>query len=157
MTIQPRPLKREQIEKTIRTYFDGCNEANIEKMLSCFVPDAQHYFPRGAPQGPFLSARAIAEGWKRAVETWGSFWTIDLLLIDEVRNEAAMEWTHFKRRAGLVLRGAELYSLNEDGLITEIRAYYASPISDPPVDHELGGFDYDARGYPIAPPGRSDY
>jgi SnoaL-like protein len=106
---QQRSLKREWIENVIRTYFDGCNEANIEKMLSCFVPDARHYFPRGAPQGPFLSARAIAEGWKRAVETWGSYWTIDVLLIDEVRNEAAMEWTHFKTRTGLVLRGAELY------------------------------------------------
>jgi len=146
---QQRSPKRERIENVIRTYFDGCNEANIEKILSCFVPDARHYFPRGAPQGPFLGARVIAEGWKRAVETWGSYWTIDVLPIDEGRNEAAMEWTHFKTRTGLMLRGAELYSLNEEGLITEIRAYYASPTSNPPVNHELGAFDYAARGYPL--------
>ena len=67
-----------------------------------------------------------------------------------------MEWTHFKTRAGLVPRGAELYNLNEEGLITEIRAYYASPTSNPPVNHELGDFDYSARGYPIEPPSSSN-
>jgi hypothetical protein len=87
----------------------------------------------------------------------GAYWTIDVLLIDAVRNEAAMEWTHFKTRTGLVLRGAELYSLNEEGLIMEIRAYYASPTSNPAVNHELGDFDYAARGYPIEPPSRSDH
>ncbi len=44
----------------------------------------------------------------------------------------------------------------EEGLITEIRAYYASLISNPVVNHELGDFDYSARGYPIEPPSRSD-
>jgi hypothetical protein len=55
------------------------------------------------------------------------------------------------------VRGAELYPLNEEGLITEIRAYYASPTSNPPVNHELGAFDYAARGYPLEPPVRLDH
>ena len=37
------------MDKLIRKYFDGCNEADIEKMVSCFTPDAVHYFPPGMP------------------------------------------------------------------------------------------------------------
>jgi hypothetical protein len=38
------------------------------------------------------------------------------------------------------------------GLISEIRAYYASP-QDPSLDLlELGGYDYAARGYALEPP-----
>lgn len=76
------------MEAIIRRYFDGCNEADAEKMTSCFAPDGAHYFPAGAPQGPFLSPQEIAEGWQEAVAKLGSRWTIDRLIIDEPRLEA---------------------------------------------------------------------
>ena len=34
---------------------------------------------------------------------------------------------HRKGAAGVILRGAEFYAFDDDGLISEIRAYYASP------------------------------
>jgi hypothetical protein len=142
-----------ELEATIRTYFDGCNEANIAKMTSCMEPDAVHYFPSGAPQGTFFGAQAIAEGWARAVATLGSIWTIDRVLVDAGRFEAAIEWTHFKPRVALYLRGDEWYVFSRAGLIREIRAYYACPTAtDPARTHQLGDFDYAARGYPLAPP-----
>ena len=140
------------LEATIRTYFDGCNEANASKMTSCMEPDAVHYFPAGAPQGTFVGAAAIAAGWIKAVETLGSFWTIDRVLVDASRLEAVIEWTHFKPKQGIHLRGDEWYVFSPAGLIREIRAYYSCPAAVPPRTHEIGDFDYAGRGYPLQPP-----
>jgi ketosteroid isomerase-like protein len=143
---------REAIDQLVRRYFDGCNEADADKIRTCFAEDAVHYFPGGAPQGTFVGAWAIAEGWGKAVATLGSIWTVDHLIVDEHRREAVMEWTHFKPKAGGYLRGDEWYRFDRDLLITEIRAYYACPpVPGTPI-HELGGFDYAGRAYPMTPP-----
>lgn len=144
-------VSREQMERVIREYYDGCNEADVDRILRCFAPDAVHYFPAGAPQGTFLGAKAIAEGWRRFVERIGSLWTIDSLLLDEEKGEASIEWTHFKPGGGVHLRGVEQCRFGGDGLITEIRAYYACPAAEGRT-HELGDFDYAGRGYPLGPP-----
>lgn len=141
------------MEKLIRRYFDGCNEADVEKMVECMEPDAVHYFPPGMYGGPFRGAREIAERWRSAVETLGSYWTVDWVVCDPAANRAAIEWTHFKTKQGVRLRGAETYEFDdESALITEIRAYYASPQDDGLAALELGGFDYAARGYALEPP-----
>lgn len=141
------------LEATIRTYFDGCNQADGKKMVSCMEPEAVHYFPDGAPQGTFFGAQAIADGWIAAVANLGSIWTIDRVLVDASRLEAVIEWTHFKPKAGVYLRGDEWYIFSERGLIREIRAYYACPTSTDPVrSHFLGDVDYEGRGYPMEPP-----
>jgi hypothetical protein len=140
------------LERTMRTYFDGCNEASAEKIKACMEPHCVHYFPAGAPQGTFKGADAIAQGWIRAVQALGSIWTVDHLLIDAARLEAVMEWTHFKPKQGIYLRGDEWYRFSAAGLITEIRAYYACPAAIPGKTHETGDFDYSGRGYPLTPP-----
>lgn len=141
------------MDRLIRRYFDGCNEADIDKMLSCFTPDAVHYFPPGMYEGPFRGAKTIAEKWRTAVNTLGSYWSVDRLLIEPLRYEAVMEWTHFKTKQGTILRGIEWYEFDEhSGLIKEIRAYYASPQAQGMERLELGGFDYKGRDYPMAPP-----
>lgn len=137
---------------TIREYFDGCNEANIEKMVNCFEPDGVHYFPAGAPQGTFFGAQAIAEGWVKAVQNLGSIWTIDRSVVDAEKLEAVIEWTHFKPKVGVYLRGDEWYVFSERGLIKEIRAYYACPTATDPKNHMLGDFEYEQLGYPMQPP-----
>jgi hypothetical protein len=116
-------------------------------------PEAAHYFPAGAPQGTFFGALAIAEGWVKAVQNLGSIWTVDHVIVDAERREAVIEWTHFKPKVGVYLRGDEWYRFSERGLITEIRAYYACPtIPEPSQSHELGDIDYAARGFPMQPP-----
>jgi ketosteroid isomerase-like protein len=140
------------LEQTIREYFDGCNEADPQKMTRCMEPDAVHYFPAGAPQGTFSGADAIAAGWVRAVENLGSIWTIDHMLVDVARLEAVIEWTHFKPKQNIYLRGDEWYVFSERGRIREIRAYYACPAGTPAGTHQLGDFDYERRGYPLSPP-----
>ena len=146
-------ITAEHIEATIRRYFDGCNEADIEKMTGTMEPDAVHYFPAGAPQGPFVGAQAIAQGWVNAVNNLGSIWTIDRIIVDARKLEAVIEWTHFKPKMGTYLRGDEWYIFSPAGRIKEIRAYYACPPNpEKPRNHELGELPYVARGYPMTPP-----
>jgi hypothetical protein len=122
-------------------------------MIQCFTPQAVLYFPPGMYDGPFRGAAKIAERWKSAVENFGSYWTIDALVIDERKAEAAIEWTHFKIKQNKVLRGAEWVVFDTDsGLISEVRAYYASPQAAELDRMELGGFDYTGRGYVLASP-----
>ena len=145
--------ERRRMESLIRHYFDACNAADVEGIAACFVPDAVHYFPPGMYDGPFRGATTIGDKWRKAVETIGSYWTIDRMVCDPGTNQAVIEWTHFKTKDGKVLRGDEWYVFDAStGLISEIRAYYASP-QDPSLERlELGGYDYAAHGYPLEPP-----
>ena len=145
--------ERARMESLIRRYFDACNAADVEGIAACFVPDAVHYFPPGMYDGPFRGATTIGQKWRKAVETIGSYWTIDRMVCDPTSRQAVIEWTHFKTKDGKVLRGDEWYVFDAaSDLISEIRAYYASP-QDPSLERlELGGFDYAGRGYALEPP-----
>lgn len=142
-----------EMEARIRGYFDACNAADAVAIAGFFVPEAVHYFPPGMYAGPFVGAQTIADRWVQAVATLGSRWTVDQVITDSATDRAVIEWTHFKTQNGTVLRGDEWYRFERDtGLITEIRAYYASP-QDPELGVlELGGFAYEDRGYPTRPP-----
>jgi SnoaL-like protein len=149
----PGVLTHEGMEALMRRYFDACNEADVDGIAACFVPDAVHYFPPGMYGGPFVGARTIGERWAGAVATLGSAWSVDNIVTDPNRGTAVMEWTHFKNYAGTILRGDEWYEFDpESGLIREIRAYYASP-QDPALERlEIEGFDYAGRGYGMKSP-----
>lgn len=148
-----REARAAQMEQAIRTYFEGCNEADAEKMIGCFVPDGVHYFPPGMYGGPWRDAETIARSWQHFHETLGSRWTIEKILCDPDRNEAVIEWTHWKTKQGSYLRGDEWYVFDADtGLIQEIRAYYASPAARDLPHLELEGFGYAERGYALEPP-----
>lgn len=140
-------------ENLIREYFAGCNEADVDKMRSCFIAEAVHYFPPGLPDIPWRGARAIAEKWKWCVETLGSRWTIDNVIVGATGDQAVIEWTHWKTAIGEVLRGDEWYVFDgKTGLIREIRAYYASPVDKSAAVNALVDFDYQGRGYTTRPP-----
>lgn len=140
------------MEARIRRYFDDCNAGEVERIAANFEPDGVHYFPPGTYEGPFRGARTIAEKWRAAVQKLGSHWTVDTVLCDPPRRRAVIEWTHFKRAQGIILRGDEWYEFSARGLIREIRAYYASPQDATLRNLELGGFDYAGRGYPLKSP-----
>jgi hypothetical protein len=143
----------EEMEAKIRGYFAACNAADPEAIASFFTPDAVHYFPPGMYGGPFVGAAVIAARWVEAVANLGSIWTVDSVIADPSTGRAVIEWTHFKTKKGTVLRGDEWYQFDlETGLIAEIRAYYASPQSSDLDRLELGGFNYETRGYPLEPP-----
>lgn len=147
-------------EKTIRRYFDGCNEADVDKMTRCFTEDAVHYFPPSMYGGAWRGGRLIAERWAHFVQTKGSAWTIDRLIIAAESHQAVIEWTHYKTAEGTILRGDEWYIFDpETGLIDEIRAYYAAAQHSDQIITELEDFDYAGRGYhlecPVTRPARN--
>ena len=135
----------------IRRYFEACNAADYHALVDCFTADAVHYFPAGLPEVPWRSADTIARKWIWCVETLGSQWTIERILISHDKPEAMIEWTHWKTRSGTALRGAEWYVFDGDR-IQEIRAYYASPADQAMAINELVDFDYAARGYALESP-----
>ncbi|MGI4955071.1 MAG: nuclear transport factor 2 family protein, partial [Janthinobacterium lividum] len=97
-------------EALIRHYFDMCNKADHARLVACFTPDAVHYFPPGLPGAPWRGAQAIADGWVWCVETLGSRWTIEKVLLAEGgKPEAVIEWTHWKAKQNTALRGDEWY------------------------------------------------
>jgi ketosteroid isomerase-like protein len=141
----------------IRRYFDACNAADYDALMSCFTPDAVHYFPPGLPEIPWRTAETISRKWIWCVENLGSQWTIEKILVSHDSDEAVIEWTHWKRKQGTAQRGDEWYVFDaETGLIREIRAYYAAPAVKDPADlpkvggiamGELVDFDYAGRDY----------
>ena len=135
-------------EATIRRYFDACNAADHGALLACFTPEAVHYFPPGLPEIPWRGAQTIARQGIWCVETLGSQWTIEKVLVGADGDEAVIEWTHWKRKSGTAQRGDEWYVFDKaSGLIREIRAYYAAPaVAGRPIG-ELVDFDYAGRGY----------
>ncbi|MGI4801449.1 MAG: nuclear transport factor 2 family protein [Janthinobacterium lividum] len=152
-------------ETLIRRYFDACNAGDYDALVSCFTADAVHYFPPGLPGAPWRGADAIAKGWVWCVETLGSQWTIERLMVGTCSNadgsssdtpEAVIEWTHWKSKQDTALRGDEWYRFTPDcEKITEIRAYYASPAQKGVVIDELYDFDYRGRGYHLALRGKT--
>lgn len=149
---QGAQITKEGMEQWIRAYFDACNSGNVARIAAYFEPDAIHYFPPGMYGGPFRGALAIAERWHAAVRDIGSYWTVDQYIGEPQSRRAVIEWTHFKRKTGVILRGDEWYIFSERGLIQEIRAYYASPQDQSLQRLEIGGFDYAERGYPMSAP-----
>lgn len=149
---QGAEMTNESMEKWIRDYFDACNSGDVPRIAAYFEPDAIHYFPPGMYEGPFRGAVTIAERWQAAVRDMGSFWTVDQFIGDPKSRRAVIEWTHFKRKIGVILRGDEWYIFSTRGLIQEIKAYYASPQDKSLAALEIGGFDYAGRGYPMTAP-----
>jgi len=141
-----QPYSPDYYEALIRRYFDACNAASHEGLVDCFTSDAVHYFPAGLPEVPWRGADTIARKWIWCVETLGSQWTIERVVVSHDKPEAVIEWTHWKNKSGTALRGAEWYDFR-DGKISEIRAYYASPADKEVTINELVGFDYADRGY----------
>ena len=144
-------LSHQKIAQTVYDYMDACTSGDADRIAAWFEPDAVHYFPPGMYDGPFRGAQTIATRWAAAVATLGSRWTVDAVAVDTESQTAVCEWTHFKVRDDVLLRGTEWYEFSARGLITEIRAYYASPQEASLAALELGGFDYAGRGYPLNP------
>ncbi|MFJ9008580.1 nuclear transport factor 2 family protein [Streptomyces canus] len=142
-------LSSQDIEARVRDYMTACTSGDAHAVAAHLTDDAVHYFPPDMYDGPWRGGLFIADRWAEAVRTGRSAWTVDAIAVDAARRTATCEWTHFKQNAGVLLRGTEWYEFDARGLISEIRAYYASP-QDRALQHlELGGFDYAGRGYPL--------
>jgi hypothetical protein len=141
--------RRQLLEQQVRTYFEACNEGSHAKMESVFAPSIVHYFPPGM-FGPRVGSRSIADLWRDMIRRFGSRWTIDRMVSND--EEVVVEWTHWQPATNSSVRGAEWYEFDDAGLITVIKAYYASPRDRTLPANELDGYPYAELGYPLAPP-----
>lgn len=144
--------RRKLLERQVRTYFEGCNEGSQAKMETVFSPSIVHYFPPGM-FGPRVGAASVATLWRDMIRRAGSRWTIDRMLSSD--EEVVVEWTHFQPKTNSHVRGAEWYEFDADGLITVIKAYYASPRDRSLPANELDSYPYADLGYPMAAPDRA--
>lgn len=137
-------------EAMARKYFAACNAADRDAIAGCFTPQAVQYFPAGAA---VVGSDAIADRLMGAVEKLGCVWTVDSIMVDTARSAAVVEWSNFRRANGSHIRGDEwIVFAPGTGLISEIRHYFAVAATDPAQTNELGGFDYESRGYPLTAP-----
>ena len=144
------PVTSQHLESLLRAYFDACNAGDAKTVKACLAPNAVHYFPANERYGPWRGNKEIAEQWAAVVKNGKAHWTIDALLVDCKKAEAVVEWTQFRTKSGKHLRGVDWYVFDRaSGLIAEIRAYYAADEHRGQAAHELGGFEYAKRGYPM--------
>ena len=147
------PSKRTRMHDQVVRYFEACNSGDSARIAACLTADAIHYFPPGMYGGAFRGGQAIGDRWVRAYNELGSRWALETVVVDVETNTAVAEWSHYKTRQGTVLRGDEWYAFDDaTGLISEIRAYYASPQAADLPRLELAEFDYFGRGYSIEAP-----
>jgi len=127
----------------VRAYYADLNSGDADLVARHFTADAVHYYTR---REPHVGARAIADNAALAVRHLNARWTCEHLVASP--EEVAIEWTmafdHPRTGARLLDRGAEFLAIR-DGLICEVRAYYAERGGD------LEGFDHAARGHTARP------
>lgn len=142
----------DELRQRCEDFYAACNRGDIDEMKKHLADDAVHYFPEGSSLGTLRGSDSIASTWNRAVREQGSRWTLDNVLVDTARREAALEWTHYKTKYGGHIRGAEFYIFDNDDRIIELRPYYAAPAPDQSTRYELAEFDYGKRGFSTTPP-----
>ncbi len=128
-----KPLDR------VRAYYDDLSSGDVDAVARHFTDDAVHYYTRRPPH----RGREIAENAAAGVGHLNAVWRLENGVGDD--EQAAIEWTmEFDHPSDpsrrLLDRGAELFSFR-DGLICEVRAYYAERGGD------LVGFDHTAVGH----------
>jgi hypothetical protein len=142
--MKPRQSGHPYIE-TIQRYYQGCNTADFDLMLSTFTTDVVHYF---VDHGAVAGAESLANYWCKIGPRTGANWALDHALVQEPEAviEWSMRWTPDATGQAEVLRGTEWY-LFEGDRIREIRSYHNNFYLQSPDNRRLHDFDYSGRGY----------
>lgn len=144
--IEPRTSGHRYIE-LIKTYYEGCNTADYELLMSTFTDDVVHYF---VDHSAVRGADGLANYWVKVAPRTQANWRLDHALVQETEAviEWSMRWTPAATGSSEVLRGSEWYVFRADK-IAEIRSYHANYYLADPKNRALHDFDYAARGYRI--------
>ena len=137
-------MNEEKHVDTVRRYWDACNSGILEDFKPTLADDVVHYF---LPDrfAPIRGAEHLARFWRKFKQVSNTVWAIDEIIArgDRVVIEWSVFWTPPGTGSRLKMRGSEWYEMR-DGVISEIRAYYAY---DETRDTELTGFPYHDRKY----------
>jgi ketosteroid isomerase-like protein len=107
----------------VRAYYDACNTGDAQAIAAFFTPDAVHLFTR---LPPVETAQAIGEQTAQAVLHAQASWHVEHGIEQgrEVAIEFANHWTDPRDGERKTIRGSEWLTFDDEGLITEVRAYY---------------------------------
>jgi ketosteroid isomerase-like protein len=129
----------------VRAYYEDLRSTDAADIRRHFSADAVHFYTRR--EADRTNAR-IAEYAALAVTHLGAVWRLEHLA-GSPDGAVAIEWTmEFdspKTGERMLDRGAEFFEFDDDGLITEVRAYYNERGGD------LRGFDHKGRGHAVLP------
>ena len=142
--IKPRQSGHPYIE-TIQTYYQGCNSADYDLMMSTFTDDVVHYF---VDHSAVRGGQALANYWCKVGPKTHANWELDHALVQEPEAviEWSMRWTPAATGEPEILRGSEWYRFDGDR-ISEIRSYHNNYYLQSPENRRLHDFDYPGRGY----------
>ncbi|MEM7078207.1 MAG: nuclear transport factor 2 family protein [Pseudomonadota bacterium] len=142
--IEPRTSGHRYIE-LIKTYYQGCNTADFELLMSTFTGDVVHYF---VDHSAVRSAAGLANYWVKVQPRTQANWVLDHALVQEPEAviEWSMRWVPPATGKPEVLRGSEWYLFRDDR-IAEIRSYHANHYLSAPANRALHDFDYAGRKY----------
>lgn len=129
----------------IKRYYDGCNTADVDLMMSTFTDDVVHYF---VDHTKVEGASGLANYWAKVAPKTQANWHLDHAIVqdDEAVIEWSMKWQPFVTKTPEILRGSEWYVFVGDK-IAEIRSYHNNYYLAQPKNRDLWDFDYEARGY----------
>ena len=129
----------------IQHYYQGCNTADIDLMMSVFDADIVHYF---VDHSAVRGAEGLANYWAKVGPKTRANWTLDHIIIQEPEAviEWSMSWLPPQAEEEEILRGTEWY-LFHGNKIREIRSYHNNFYLQNPANRELHDYDYKGRGY----------
>ena len=130
---------------TIHTYYQGCNTADADLMISTFTDDIVHYF---VDHGAVRGAGTLANYWVKVGPKTQANWQLDHCLVQEPEAviEWSMQWMPVQTGVPEILRGSEWYCF-DGGKISEIRSYHNNFYLQNEKNRELWDFQYRDRGY----------
>jgi len=113
----------EQVRAIPERYVDTFQRKDREAWLELFAPDAVHYDPVGT--APNLGREAVAAFWDRTFSMLedGKF---DIHHVFVCGDEAAtvFTFTGTTTGGGITFDGVEIFKVNDEGRIAEMRAYW---------------------------------
>ena len=141
-----KTTEHNQMECAVLDYFNACNNRDAESIRRVFHENVVNYLP-GGMFGPVHGVEPLIKLWDSESGSINSHWHIETVFGCTKRGVAVAEWTAMKPGRGKMYRGVDWFVFDDDGLITEVRGYYAAPRDDSLGKNELGGFPYEERGW----------
>ena len=122
-------MEKEKVISLMRAQYDAWNRGDREAWLACFERDVRLEDPVGGV--PKKGRKHLEETWDRSFTDEQS-WTMNPLIMKVSGNEVAL----LGRNAGVVrgheveIESIEVWRLNENGLVANLRAFYDLPQVD---------------------------
>lgn len=139
-------ISAKHISRSVADYFQACNSGIKEHFVPLFRENATHFLPKGM-FGPLLNVDSLFNQWQEDARQNKAHWVLEKTFVDENQGIAIAEWTAVKAARNIHFRGVDVFEFDSDGLIVEVRVYYATARDPNTGPNELGGYDYSANGW----------